>query len=144
MINSVSSSTPFALIKELQVKQNRPDVSQKIDASNLIERLDVTTKPDRLKEIFAKHRVIVLREPADETSLLCFCGNQPIHCCMMDHTYDANAREKHAEPPITLIILMNPSIVGEWPSREVTAYLKEKVPLQKNPGRGHASHTEFP
>lgn len=96
----------------------------------LLKRLTVTTSPDRLKEIFEKYEIIVLREPtpADE-ELLFFCGNEPIHSSAMEFSYDSEKRIRHAHPKTFTVDcdpLMNPSIIAEWPSQGAIAYLKER------------------
>lgn len=98
----------------------------------ILDKLDIEISPLRMREIYEKYGVIVLREPENKfLDILLYCGNNPVFSSAMGRTYaerDNEEIEYHrhvGKTTIDIDPLMNPCLVAVWPSRNLLAYLSE-------------------
>ena len=98
----------------------------------VLDKLDIWVGAERMREIYEKYGIIVLREPIVQVlDLLLFCGNGPVYSSAMNFTYgerDIEEVEFHLHKKKTTVDfdpLMNPCLVAVWPSRNLISYLSQ-------------------
>lgn len=96
--------------------------------SVILEKLKIDLFPDEMKKIYEQFELIVLRKPKSN-NLFLYCGNDPVASSAMFGIYTDGVRKWHSHKDLDTIdscLLMNPSMVGVWPSRTILNYLKSE------------------